>query len=65
MNFSKIGMGDPTTCLYKFIYDENDSVDTNMIQYFIMHLLVLRIKHIWELPVIHCHKIMVIYPYHF
>ena len=30
-------MGDPTTCIYKFIYEENDSVDTQIIQYFIMH----------------------------
>ena len=41
---SKLGMGDPTTYVYQFIYDEKDSVDTNIIQYFIMHGLVLCIK---------------------
>ena len=34
-------MGDPTTCVYQFIYDENDSVDTRIIQCFIMHGLGL------------------------
>ena len=29
----KIGMGDPTTCVYRFIYDEKDSFDTyNLVQ---------------------------------
>ena len=37
-------MGDPTACVYQFIYDENHSVDTKVIQYFIMHGLVLCIK---------------------
>ena len=32
----KIGLGDPTTCVYQFIYDENDSNDTKIIQYFII-----------------------------
>ena len=40
----KLVMGDPRTCIYQFIYDENDSYDTNIIQYFIMHGLVLCIK---------------------
>ena len=39
-----MGMGDPRTCVYQFIYDENDSDDTNIIQYFIMHGLGLWIK---------------------
>ena len=37
-------MGDPTTCVYQFIYDENESDDTKIIQYFIMYGLVLCIK---------------------
>ena len=37
-------MSDTTACVYKFIYNEKDSVDTNIIQYFIMHGLVLCIK---------------------
>ena len=41
---SKIGMVNPKTCDYQFIYYERDSVDTNIIQYFIMHGLGLFIK---------------------
>ena len=37
-------MGDPITCVYKFIYYERDSVDTKIIKYFIMHGLGLCIK---------------------
>ena len=37
-------MCDPTTCVYQFIYDEKDSVDTEIIQYFIIHGLGLCIK---------------------
>ena len=37
-------LGDPTTCIYQFIYDENDSNNTNIIQCFIMHGLLLCIK---------------------
>ena len=37
-------MGDPTMCVYQFIYDENDSGDTNIIKYFNMCGLVLYIK---------------------
>ena len=37
-------MGDPTTSVYKFIYDENDSDDKKIIQYFIMDGLGLCIK---------------------
>ena len=40
----KLGVGDPTTCVYQFIYDENDSVETNIILYFIMHRFGLCIK---------------------
>ena len=40
----KLVMFDPTTCVYQFIYDEKDSVDTKIIQYFIMRGLVLCIK---------------------
>ena len=40
----KLGMGDPITCVYQFIYNEKDSVDTKIIQYFIMHGLGLFIK---------------------
>ena len=37
-------MGDPTTCVYQFIYDKNDSDDTNIIQYCILNELGLCIK---------------------
>ena len=40
----KLGMGDPTTCVYQCIYDENDSDNIEIIQYFIMHGLVLCIQ---------------------
>ena len=40
----KLGVGDPTTFFYQFIYDEKESVETEIIQYFIMHVLVLCIK---------------------
>ena len=38
------GLVDPTTCVYQFIFHEDDSNETNMIPYFIMHGLVLCIK---------------------
>ena len=41
---SKIDMGDPTTCVYQLIYDENVNDDTKIIQYFIMNGLGLWIK---------------------
>ena len=37
-------MGNPITCVYQFIYDEKGSVDTDIIQCFIMHRLVFCIK---------------------
>ena len=37
-------IGDLTTCVYQFIYDETDKNDTQIIQYFIMHGLGLCIK---------------------
>ena len=37
-------MGDPTTWVYQFIYDENDNVDTKIIQNYIMHGVGLCIK---------------------
>ena len=40
----KLGMGDLTTFVYQFIYNENDNGDTNIIKCFIMHGLVLSIK---------------------
>ena len=43
-SFKRIGMGDPTTHDYQFIYNKNDSIDTKIIQYFIMHGLGLCIK---------------------
>ena len=36
-----MGLVDPKTCVYQFIFDENDSNDTKIIQYFIMHVLGL------------------------
>ena len=39
-----MGLGDPTTWVYKLIFDENDSNDTKIIHSFIMHGLVLCIK---------------------
>ena len=40
----KLGMGDPSTCVYQIIYDEKDKNDTHIAQNFIMHRLVLCIK---------------------
>ena len=37
-------MGDPTTCVCQFIYDEKDKNDTQIIQYFIMHGLGICMK---------------------
>ena len=37
----QLGMVDPTTYVFPFIYDEKDSFYTEIIQYFIMHRLVL------------------------
>ena len=34
----------PTTCVYQLIFDENDSNDTNIIQYFSMRGLGLCIR---------------------
>ena len=39
-----MGISDPRTCVYQFIYDEKDSVGTEIIQYFVMHGLGLCIK---------------------
>ena len=40
----KLGIGDTTTCVYQFIYNEKDMIDTKITQYFIMHGLGLCIK---------------------
>ena len=40
----KLGMVDPTTYVYQFIYDEKNSVYTKKVQYFIMNVLGLCIK---------------------
>ena len=40
----KMVLGDPTKFVYQLIFDENDSNDTKLIQYFIMHRLGLCIK---------------------
>ena len=37
-------LGYPKICVYQFILDENDSNNTNIIQYFIIHGQVLCIK---------------------
>ena len=34
-------MGDPKTCVYQLIYNENENDDMEVIQYFIMNGLVL------------------------
>ena len=39
-----MGLGDTTTSVYQFISDENDSNNTKIIQYFIMHGPLLCIK---------------------
>ena len=39
-----MGLGDPKTWVYKIFFNENYSNDTKIIQYFIMHGLVLCIK---------------------
>ena len=37
-------LGDPTTCVYQFKFDKEDSDDTHILKYFIMHGLGLCIK---------------------
>ena len=37
-------LGDPTTCVYHFVFDKNDSNYTNIVQYFVMCVLALYIK---------------------
>ena len=44
MFFKKLGMGDPTTYLFQVVYDENDSDNTKIIQYLIIHGMGLDIK---------------------
>ena len=39
-----MGFGDPTTCFYEFILDQYASNETNILQYLIMHVMVLCIK---------------------
>ena len=39
-----MGLGGPTVCVYQLFFNSNDSNDTKMIQYFIMHGLGLCIK---------------------
>ena len=36
-----MGLGDPTACVYTFIFDKNDGNNTKIIHYFIMHGLGL------------------------
>ena len=40
----KLGKGDLTTYVYRFIYNEKDKNETYKTQYFIMHRLVLCIE---------------------
>ena len=40
----QLWMGDLTKCVYQFLYNEKDSVYTEIIQYFIIHGLGLCIK---------------------
>ena len=47
-----MGLNDPTIYVYQLIYDENDNNETKIIQYFIMHGLVLCIK----VDIFMCHK---------
>ena len=42
--FKTWGMGDPTICVYQFIYNEKDIVDIKKIHYFIVNRLVLFVK---------------------
>ena len=37
-------MGDPTTCVYQLVLDENENNDTHIIQYYIMNGLRLCIR---------------------
>ena len=39
-----MGLGDPTTYVYQLIFNKDDSNDTKIIQYFILHGLGLCIK---------------------
>ena len=36
----RLSMGDTTLCVYQFIYEEKDSIDTEIIHYFIIRGLV-------------------------
>ena len=40
----RMGLYDPTTYVYQFIFDENDINNTKIIEYFIMYRLGLCIK---------------------
>ena len=39
-----MGLGDPTRCVYRFIFDPDDSYDKKIIEYFLMHGILLCIK---------------------
>ena len=41
MFIHNIGLGDPTTCVYQFIFDKKDINGTQIKQYFVMHRLGL------------------------
>ena len=43
-SIKQLWMGYPTVCVYQFTYNEKNTVDTNIIQYFIMHGLGLYTK---------------------
>ena len=32
----KLGMGDPTKCVYQLVFDKNDSDDIKIIKYFLL-----------------------------
>ena len=42
--FQQLGMGDPITYVYKFVYDEKDMDEKQITKYLIIHELVLCIK---------------------
>ena len=36
-NTHQVGLGDPTICVYQFIFDSKDENHTQIFQYFVMH----------------------------
>ena len=57
----KFGMGDPTKCIYQFIYDEKGKNYTQITQYFIMRVLgsFLKVDNYAEQFFMHVHSVII------